>query len=135
MFSNELSTTPTTTSSKYRCNKKRQTELLQYTIQQYRNEFCNIKGMLQNIWVASYGHHESDPKHHYIIANLNYEGFQELELSNLTLLNINKLWSSVSLSQNPLTTTHATYTHNTHYTIWQKLDCYFFQSFNILIDS
>jgi hypothetical protein len=91
MFSNELSTTPSS-SSKYTCNKKRQTKLLQHIIQQYRNEFCNIKGMLQNIWVASYGHHESDPKHLYIIANLNYEGFQELELSDLTFLSIHKLW-------------------------------------------
>jgi hypothetical protein len=79
--------------------------------------------MLQNMWVASYGHHEFDPKHHYFIAKFNFEGFEELKLSDLTLLSINKLWSIVSLSQSPLTTTH---THNTHYTIWQNPIGYFF---------
>jgi hypothetical protein len=87
--------------------------------------FPTSEFLLQNLWITSYDHHEFDPKHHYIIANLNLVGFKELEHFDLTFLNINMSWSRVYLSQNPLTTTHATYTYNTHYTISQKIVGYF----------
>jgi hypothetical protein len=41
--------------------------------------------------VASYDHHESIPKHHYVRTNPNFVGFQKSEISNLPLLSINML--------------------------------------------
>jgi hypothetical protein len=52
-----------------------------------------------------YDHHKFVPKDHYIP---NFVGFEESKLSDFTLLSINKSWPCVSLSQNPLITTHTT---------------------------
>ncbi len=108
----------------------------------YNSPFNNIKMnsstskfLFQNVWITSYDHHESNPKHHYIIASLNSVGFQVFELFDFNILSMNKSSWSFYLSQNPLTTTRATYTYNTHYTIGQKYVGYFSYSFNILISS
>lgn len=95
--------------------------------------YATLECLQQNIHMVSYDHHGFYSKNNYILANSNYGGFQESELSNLILLNMS--WPLYPFVTNPPPTTQITFSLNTLCTIWQKSDGSFIQQFNILINS
>jgi hypothetical protein len=63
--------------------------------------------------MISYDHQGFDSKNNYILANPNFGGFQESELSNLILLNFNMSWPLYFFVTNLPPTAQITFSLNT----------------------